>query len=156
MHHNHATPNRRTFLSGTIQAAGAVLGAGAFAPLLAGEGSRGFKIGACDWSLRKHADPAAFDLAKRIGIDGIQAALGRTADDAHLLQPETRQKYLAAARRTGMEICSLAITALNAVPPPSNGWTAHNWKFVGVSGASGRGTSSRNSMVQAFALRLAR
>jgi sugar phosphate isomerase/epimerase len=120
MHHDRATPNRRMFLSGTIQAAGAVLGAGAFAPLLAGEGSRGFKIGACDWSLRKHADPAAFDVAKQIGIDGIQAALGRTVDDAHLLRAETQRKYLDAARRTGMEICSLAITALNDVPLKSD------------------------------------
>jgi L-ribulose-5-phosphate 3-epimerase len=120
MHHQCTMQNRRRFIIRGAQAAGMVLGAGAFAPLLAGEGTRGFKIGACDWSLRKHADPAALDVAKQIGLDGIQAALGRGVDDAHLLQAETRQKYLDAARHTGLEICSLAITALNDVPLKSD------------------------------------
>ena len=30
------------------------------------------KIGACDWTMKLAAQPAALDLAKRIGLDGVQ------------------------------------------------------------------------------------
>ncbi len=29
------------------------------------------KIGACDWTMQFAAQPAALDLAKRIGLDGV-------------------------------------------------------------------------------------
>ena len=30
-----------------------------------------FKIGVCDWTAGKRADPAALEVAKRLGLDGI-------------------------------------------------------------------------------------
>ena len=35
-----------------------------------------FKIGACDWSLGKSSDIAAFDMAKQIGLDGLMINMG--------------------------------------------------------------------------------
>ena len=51
-------------------------------PLFAAPASRGFKIGACDWSLGKRGDPHALDVAKNIGLDGVQIDFG-TARQPH-------------------------------------------------------------------------
>lgn len=91
----------------------------AFLPLSrlwAAAGRRRFKVGACDWSLGKMGDPAAFDLAQQIGLDGVQVSLGTVADDLKLRRPEVQREYREAARRTGLEIASLAIGELNHVP----------------------------------------
>ena len=79
-----------------------------------------FKIGACDWSIGKMADPAAFDVAKQIGLDGVQVSLGTVDDDMHLRRPEIQQQYKDAAKRTGLEILSLAIGELNNIPYKSD------------------------------------
>lgn len=83
-------------------------------PLFAAPGQRGFKIGACEWSLHK-ADPTCFELAKRIGLDGVQVDLGRVKDHLKLRQPEVQSAYLQAAKASGMEIASLAMAELNNV-----------------------------------------
>ena len=88
-------------------------------PLFAAPQSRGFKIGACEWSLGK-ADPSCFDVAKEIGLDGVQVDLGRPADGMRLLKPEVQKAYLASAKRTGMEIASLAMGVMNNVPLKGN------------------------------------
>ncbi|MBI1983387.1 MAG: sugar phosphate isomerase/epimerase [Acidobacteria bacterium] len=75
----------------------------------------GFKIGACDWTLGKRTDPSALEVAKKLGLDGIQVDLGRPQDDLPLRKPEVQQKYLEARKATGVEIASLAIGALNEV-----------------------------------------
>jgi len=89
---------------------------------------RHFKVGACDWSLGKSADIAAFDLAKAIGLQGIQVNLGNVANDLHLRQPALQTKYLAASKSTGVKISSLAIGELNNVPyksdPRTEQWVA--------------------------------
>jgi sugar phosphate isomerase/epimerase len=82
--------------------------------LLADTGSRGFKIGACDWSLGRR-DPTCFDLAKEIGLDGVQVDLGRPENGLQLRRPEVQKNYRAAARKTGVAIGSLALGALNQV-----------------------------------------
>lgn len=81
---------------------------------------RHFKVGACDWSLGKSADLAAFELAKAIGLQGIQVNLGNVANDLHLRQPALQTKYLAASKSTGVKISSLAIGELNNVPYKSD------------------------------------
>ena len=91
-----------------------------FAPLFAAPQSRWFKIGACDWSLGKRCDPAAFDVAKQIGLDGVQVEHGHVANDMHLRRPEVQKAYLDAAKRTGLEIASLAIGEMNNVPLKSD------------------------------------
>lgn len=79
-----------------------------------------FKIGACDWSIGKMADPTAFDVAKQIGLDGVQVSLGTLENDMHLRQAEVQQQYKEAAQRSGLEILSLAIGELNNVPYKSD------------------------------------
>ena len=77
---------RRQMISRTAATAGALALAGQFAPLFADEAGRRFKIGACEWSLRK-SDPGSLEVAKQIGLDGVQLNLGSVGDDLHLRQP---------------------------------------------------------------------
>ncbi len=101
--------------------AGSLLAFGpAVSPLLAGAGQRGFKIGACDWSIGKLADPAAFDVAKEIGLDGVQVSLGTAANDMHLRQQEVQKRYRAAAKKHGLSVASLAIGEMNNIPYKSD------------------------------------
>ena len=91
---NHDTPiSRRTLLCRGAQTAALALAAARLEPLLAAPGSRWFKIGACEWNLQK-ADPTSFDVAKQIGLDGVQINMGSTGDDMHLRKPEVQKAYL--------------------------------------------------------------
>jgi sugar phosphate isomerase/epimerase len=101
----------------------ALLGAGyALSPSLDfwADFKRRFNIGACDWSLGKSANIEAFELAKTIGLSGIQVNLGNVANDLHLRQPALQAQYLAASKSTGVKISSLAISELNNVPYKSD------------------------------------
>ena len=90
------------------------------APLLGAPGKRRYKIGACDWSIGKMGDPAAFEVAKEIGLDGVQVSLGTAANDMRLRQPQLQQEYKEAARKAGLEVASLAIGELNSIPYKSD------------------------------------
>lgn len=90
------------------------------APLFAAPEKRRFKIGACDWSIGKMNDPAAFELAKQIGLDGVQVSLGTAANDMRLRQPAVQQQYRDAAKKAGLEVASLAIGEMNNVPYKSD------------------------------------
>jgi len=122
--------SRRTMLGRSAQMAAFAAAAARFQPLLAATGPRWFKIGACDWSLGKRCDPAAFDVAKEIGLDGVQIEMGNTANQMHLRRPEVQKTYREAARRTGLEIASLAIGEMNSVPlkrdPRAAAWLAES------------------------------
>ena len=120
MCHSPRTISRRTMLTRSAQAAAFAATSTCFRPLLAAPQSRWFKIGACDWSLRKRSDPAAFDLAKQIGLDGVQVEMGTLGNDMHLRRPEVQKSYREAAQRTGLEIASLAIGQMNGVPLKSD------------------------------------
>jgi L-ribulose-5-phosphate 3-epimerase len=89
-------------------------------PLWAGAGRRRFRIGACDWSIGKMGDPAAFELGKEIGLDGVQVSLGTAANDMRLRQAAVQQDYLAAAKAAGLAVASLAIGELNNIPYKSD------------------------------------
>jgi L-ribulose-5-phosphate 3-epimerase len=89
------------------------------APLLAAPAQRRFKIGACQWSLRR-GDESCFDLAKEIGLDGVEVNMGNAANGMHLRKPERQRAYLDAARRTGVEIASLGMAELNNIPLKSD------------------------------------
>ncbi|MBN1123449.1 MAG: sugar phosphate isomerase/epimerase [Sedimentisphaerales bacterium] len=90
--------------------------------------AKGFSIGVCDWNLGKMADPGCFEVAKQIGLDGVQVSLGTAANDMHLRRPEIQQKYLAESRKHGVAIASLAIGELNNIPyksdPRTEAWVA--------------------------------
>lgn len=111
---------RRAMLSRAAQ--GSALGAVAarFEPLLAAPPSRWFRIGACDWSLGRTSDPAAFDVARQIGLDGVQVSMGTVDNDMQLRKPDVQKAYLRAAERTGQQIASLGIAEMNRVPLKSD------------------------------------
>ena len=115
----NASPTRRRFLACTAQAA-ALAWAAPVTPLFAGQASRRFKIGACDWSLGKRNDPTAFDLAKQIGVDGLQIDMGTIGNDMLLRRPDIQKSYLEASKRTGVEIASLAEAAFWQAPLKSD------------------------------------
>jgi len=107
--------NRRTLLKYTALLAG-------LSPLhtFASGGSKRFHIGACDWSLGKRADIAAFDIAKQIGLDGIMVDLGSLENNLPLRNTSVQQDYLKASKQTGIKISSIAIGELNNVPYKSD------------------------------------
>jgi sugar phosphate isomerase/epimerase len=112
--------SRRALLRQSAQAAAWLTLAANYRPLFAAASTRRFKIGSCDWSLGKMGDPAAFDVARQCGLDGVQVSLGSAADNMHLRQAEVQQQYNDAARRTGLQVSSLAIGELNEVPYKSD------------------------------------
>jgi len=67
---------RRQMIRRTAQTAGALALATPFAPLFAAPEKRRFRIGACDWSIGKQGDISGMELAKKIGLDGLQISLG--------------------------------------------------------------------------------
>lgn len=112
--------SRRDLLRRSALALGGLaLAAGEMSSLLAAEKPR-FRIGACDWSLGKTADPAAFAVAREIGLDGVQVSLGTVANDMHLRRPEVQQQFKDAAKTNGVAIASLAIGEMNNVPYKSD------------------------------------
>src|SRR5512144_1379374 len=108
--------SRRTMIRQSVQTTAWLTLAANCAPLFAAAEKRRFRIGACDWSIGKMATPAAFEVAKQIGLDGVQVSLGTVADDMHLRKPEVQQQYKDAAKQTGLEVASLAIGELNNIP----------------------------------------
>jgi len=112
--------SRRGMIRRSAQAAAGLALMANYAPLFAAPAKRRFKIGACDWSIGKMGSPAAFDVAKEIGLDGVQVSLGTAADDMHLRKPDLQQQYKEAARKAGLKVASLAIGELNNVPYKSD------------------------------------
>jgi len=90
------------------------------APLFGAPGERRFKIGACDWSIGKMGDPAAFAVGKEIGLDGVQVSMGTLADNMKLRQTDVQKQYKDAAQKAGLQIASLAIGELNSIPYKSD------------------------------------
>jgi sugar phosphate isomerase/epimerase len=79
-----------------------------------------YRIGACDWSIGKMGDVSGLELAKKIGLDGVQVSLGTVADDMKLRRPEVQRAYLDASQKTGIAISSLAIGEMNNIPYKSD------------------------------------
>jgi sugar phosphate isomerase/epimerase len=110
---------RREMIGRTTQIGAALALGSAFAPLFAVPDERRFRIGAPEWSLRK-TDPSCFDVAKEIGLDGVQVNLGNLTNHMHLRQPAVQQAYLEASRKNGLEVASLALAELNSIPLKSD------------------------------------
>ena len=117
---------RREMLLRTGQVGAGIALSAQLGPLLAAPRSHRFKIGA--WSLGRMATPACFELAKEIGLDGVQISLGSASDDMKLRRPEVQHQFKEAARASGIEIASLAIGELNNIPykndPRTEAWVS--------------------------------
>jgi L-ribulose-5-phosphate 3-epimerase len=112
--------SRREMLQRSVRATTVLAAASSFAPLLAATGKRRFKLGACDWSIGKMDDPAAFELARQIGLDGVQVSMGTEANNMHLRQAGVQREFRDAAKAAGLEVASLAIGELNTIPYKSD------------------------------------
>src|ERR1017187_6106857 len=99
MRDNKIRLSRRAMIRQSVQATAWLSLAANCAPLFAAPDKRRFRLGACDWSIGKMGDPAAFDVAKEIGLDGVQVSLDTLADNMHLRKPEVQQKYKDAATK---------------------------------------------------------
>ena len=112
--------SRREMLRSSARVATALGAASCLASLMAGQANRRFKIGACDWSIGKMDNPDAFELAREIGLDGVQVSMGTEANHMHLRQPEVQRKFKEAAQACGLQVASLAIGELNNIPYKSD------------------------------------
>lgn len=119
--------NRRTALKSGLLLAGTPF----FIPAETGFAARNttrFSIGACDWSINAIADVTAFDVARQIGLDGVQVSLNTPAKTDFLQRPEIQQAYLVASKRTGVAVGGLALGILNEIPykadPRAEAWVS--------------------------------
>ncbi len=77
---------------------------------------RGFRLGVCDWTIGKRCDPAAFALAKKIGLNGVQVDFGGGPEtDPPLFDAQLRKRYAEQTNTQDMRIASLAMGVLNEV-----------------------------------------
>lgn len=122
MEHSHIT--RREMMVGTARAVAGLALTSSCAPL--GEHRQakacpgGFKLGVCDWTIGKRTDPASLELAKRIGLDGVQVDFGSGQETLPLFDPDLQKQFLAEAEKQQMGIASLALGTLNGVPYKSD------------------------------------
>jgi len=122
---------RRRMMANTARAfAGLALTASCAPFVESTQARRGFKLGVCDWTIGKRTDPAALEMAKRIGLDGVQVDFGSGQNDLPLCNPELQKKYLAEAKKQDIEIASLALGVLNNIPyksdPRAERWVAES------------------------------
>jgi L-ribulose-5-phosphate 3-epimerase len=98
----------------------------------------GFKLGVCDWTIGKKANPESFEVAKRIGLDGVQVDFGGGENSLPLLEEELQDNMLKEASKHKMEISSLAMGVLNNVPYKSD-MRAERWVRQGIRVAEAMG-----------------
>jgi len=92
-------------------------------------------LGVCDWTIGKTGDPSAFELAAKLGLDGVQVSLVPKGDSLALADPAFRQDFLKAVRKARIPIASFAIGDLNNVPLKSDP-RAEQWLAKGIDVAS--------------------
>ncbi len=127
--------NRRDALKTTAL----LLGAGLTGTLHARAKPR-FHLGACDWSIGPKLSPGTFDIAKTIGLQGLQVSYNTKEDEAGLSVPATLQGVKDAAKRTGVSVSSVAIGELNRVPYKSEPIT-EEWVWNSVDAAKALGVN---------------
>src|SRR4051794_1806275 len=119
--------SRRTLLSrSAVLSAAAIIGsrgsartrADTLAEASTAGGSQRYRIAACDWMLLKRQKLGAFQLAKDVGLDGLEVDMGGLGDrptfDNKLPDPAVRQQFLDASKNLGIEICSIAMSGYYA------------------------------------------
>jgi sugar phosphate isomerase/epimerase len=95
------------------------------------EEPRGFKIGVCDWTIGNRANPASLEVARRIGLDGIQVDFGRSEDKLPLFNTDLQRQFINERRKQGVQIASLAMGVLNNIPYKSDP-RAEQWVADGI------------------------
>ncbi len=106
---------RREWMAGTASTLAGLAMAARVKQAFADEGDAWPKVGMCDWSIGR-VNTTAFELGKKIGLDGIEVSIGSAKNNLWLRQPEMQKKYLDAARASGLAIPSMAMGLLNRIP----------------------------------------
>jgi sugar phosphate isomerase/epimerase len=104
----------------------------------AAEGRAIVRLGVCDWTIGKSGDPAALELAGKLGLEGVQVSLNPKGDSLALLDPEFQRIFLEASRKTGVAIASFAVGTLNDIPL-KNDPRAEKWLEEGIAVAKAMG-----------------
>lgn len=85
-------------------------------------------IGACDWSLGARGKVEALEIARALGLDGVQVSMGSVDNDLQLRRPEVQRAYRAAASTAGVRIGGVALDLMNQVPyksdPRTEAWVS--------------------------------
>ncbi len=84
-----------------------------------------YPIAACDWSLWTEG-PSALDLAKQIGLNGVEISAGKPEDKIAIANSELKEQYKSKMQETGILIPSIAMGLLNDAPLASEP-RAINW-----------------------------
>jgi L-ribulose-5-phosphate 3-epimerase len=119
------TMNRRQALQAGVFTA---LATSPIYQLVRADERRLFKIGACDWSLGRRQQLSALEVAREIGLDGVQVSFGDATGEYDLRKPEVRQAYAELGAKLNVEIASLGMGILNSHPyasdPDAERWVA--------------------------------
>ena len=87
-----------------------------------------FSIGACDWSISNTSNLGAMEMAKEIGLDGVQLSLGLKANNMHLRRKDVQEAYKSLAKIFQVCFTGLGIGELNNYPfksdPQTDQWVA--------------------------------
>jgi L-ribulose-5-phosphate 3-epimerase len=83
-----------------------------WSPALAAAGAN-FRVGVTDWNIKQMGLIEAFDVAKRIGFDGVQVSLGVGTDKLPMADPERQRAFLAESKRVGLPIASTHLEILH-------------------------------------------
>jgi len=75
-----------------------------------------FQISSTDWSLGARGELAAFDVAKKIGLDGVEVRFGDPKLPTDLRKKTVQKQFADTANAKGLEISSLAMSILSRVP----------------------------------------
>jgi sugar phosphate isomerase/epimerase len=136
----HLRMTRRGLMANAARAAAALTLASSCAPTeqRKAKAAGGFKVGVCDWTIGKTTDPASLEVAKRIGLDGVQVDFGRADKDLPLFDTDLQKRFLDEARSRNMEIASLAMGVLNNIPYKSDP-RADRWVRDGIDVAEAMG-----------------
>ena len=93
-----------------------------------GQGRAMFPIGACDWTIGKMQDIAAFDVAQQIGLEGLQVSFSTPGSEFDLRDKKIREQYYQRVDETGIRLASLGMGILNKMPlattPEAIGWVS--------------------------------
>jgi L-ribulose-5-phosphate 3-epimerase len=121
---------RRQWMMGSAMAGAGVWCRPSSGSLAAAGSAGGFRIGACDWTLGFRADPKSFEMAAKLGLDGVQVDLGDPAAGLPVLKSDVQRTILEASKKNKVAIGSLAMGALNEVPyksdPRAERWVAES------------------------------
>ena len=131
---------RRGLMANAARAAAALTLASSCAPMeqRKTKAAGAFKIGVCDWTIGKTTDPASLEVAKRIGLDGVQVDFGRADKDLPLFDADLQKRFLDEAQKQQMQIASLAMGVLNNIPYKSDP-RADRWVREGIDVAEAMG-----------------